>query len=502
MINAIYCRQSLDKKDSISIETQIDLCKKQFDSKEKHKVYTDKGYSGKNTNRPDFESLMADIRAGIVNRVIVYRLDRISRSTLDFANMMDNFNRYNVEFISATEKFDTSTPMGKAMLQIIMVFAELERSTIQLRITDNYYTRGKKGFFMGGRVPYGFNKEKTNINGVKTSKLIEDIEQSTHLIKMFDMYSSSDISLGKVSDYFNEKDIPAPNGGRWDSNKISRMLRNPVYVRADADIYSYYVNKGCQITNDVSDFIGVYGCFLYGKREANERKYTNVKDHVLSLSLHKGLIDSHTWLLCQYKLDTNKQIKNSGKGKYTWLSGVAKCGYCGYAVSVVTSDGKYKYFNCRGKTNLKICSGHSRVIHVDEVEDIVEAELKTKVEELQGVKYEIGNKDDATINKIKIQLVEIDKQIENLVIQMAEANNVVISYINKKIKSLDNTKNNLLEELKKTTIQNKQNKPIGEMIKQVKEWDKLDLEQKKVICKSMVNKVFIRDDSIEFDWKI
>jgi len=96
-------------------------------------------------------------------------------------------------------------------------------------------------------------------------------------------------------------------GGNWDSCKISRILRNPVYVKADADIYQYYKNKGCIMTNDISDFICSKGAYLYGKREANERKYTNVDSHTVSLGLHEGVIDSRTFLLCQYKLDANRQ---------------------------------------------------------------------------------------------------------------------------------------------------------------------------------------------------
>ncbi|RAZ95074.1 recombinase family protein, partial [Klebsiella oxytoca] len=85
--------------------------------------YTDRGFSGKDTNRPGFEKMMNDIRAGKIKRVIVYKLDRISRSILDFANMMEIFQKYHVEFVSSTEKFDTSTPIGRAMLNICIVFA-------------------------------------------------------------------------------------------------------------------------------------------------------------------------------------------------------------------------------------------------------------------------------------------------------------------------------------------------------------------------------------------
>ena len=125
-IDAIYARQSVDKKDSISIESQIEFCKYELKGGN-CKEYTDKGYSGKNTDRPKFQELVRDIKRGLIAKVIVYKLDRISRSILDFANMMELFQQYDVEFVSSTEKFDTSTPMGRAMLNICIVFAQLER---------------------------------------------------------------------------------------------------------------------------------------------------------------------------------------------------------------------------------------------------------------------------------------------------------------------------------------------------------------------------------------
>ena len=138
--DCIYARQSVDRKDSISIESQIDFCKYELKGGS-CRVFKDKGYSGKNTDRPEFQKLLGEIRKGKVRRVIVYKLDRISRSILDFATMMELFQEYDVEFVSSTEKFDTSTPMGRAMLNICIVFAQLERETIQKRVTDAYYSR-------------------------------------------------------------------------------------------------------------------------------------------------------------------------------------------------------------------------------------------------------------------------------------------------------------------------------------------------------------------------
>ena len=118
-----------DRKDSISIESQIDFCKYELKGGS-CKIFKDKGYSGKNTDRPEFQKLLDEIRKGKVRRVIVYKLDRISRSILDFANMMELFQEYDVEFVSSTEKFDTSPPMGRAMLNICIVFAQLLRNPV------------------------------------------------------------------------------------------------------------------------------------------------------------------------------------------------------------------------------------------------------------------------------------------------------------------------------------------------------------------------------------
>ena len=114
-IDAIYGRQSIDKKDSISIESQFEFCRYELKGGE-GREYKDKGYSGKNIERPDFQRLLQDIKLGLIKRVIVYKLDRISRSIVDFAKLMELFKQYNVEFVSSTEKFVSCLPSwnGKA----------------------------------------------------------------------------------------------------------------------------------------------------------------------------------------------------------------------------------------------------------------------------------------------------------------------------------------------------------------------------------------------------
>lgn len=197
--------------------------------------------------------------------------------------------------------------------------------------------------------------------------------------------------------------------------------------------------------------------------------------------MHQGIIDSKVWLLCQYKLDRNKQIKNNGKGKHTWLSGLSKCGYCNYAVSVVKEGHglHYKYFICRGKTNLKICDGFSKAVKVDDIEKIVESEIFKKIEELRNVTINEESKEDIEINKIKVQVIDIDKQIENLLDNLAEANQITIKYINERLEKLDKEKNKLLQEIQKLTLENSRNVSLSDTFEKIEEWDDLDLEEKK-----------------------
>jgi DNA invertase Pin-like site-specific DNA recombinase len=317
----------VDKKDSISIESQLEFCGHELKGGS-FKTYKDKGYSGKNTDRPDFQNLLRDIKAGLIRRVVVYKLDRVSRSIIDFANMMELFQKYNVEFVSSTEKFDTSTPMGRAMLNICIVFAQLERETIQKRVTDAYYSRNRKGFCMGGQTPYGFHSEPFVMLDVKTKRLAPDIDDIENVRMLFDLYAQPEMSLGDVARKFSEMGIQI-NGGGFQRMTLSKMLRNPVYVQADMDIYEFFKSQGADIINDAADFMGTNGCYLYKGRDQVRREQDDLNGQMLVLAPHEGVVSSDVWLKCRRKAMSNKGFQPARKATNTWLAGKAKCGRCG-----------------------------------------------------------------------------------------------------------------------------------------------------------------------------
>ena len=496
----IYVRQSLEKKDSLSLEGQIDFCKRQLLNNEKYEIYKDSGYSGKNIKRPDMERMLKDIENGAISKVICYKLDRISRSILDFNNLLELFKKHKVEFVSCTENLDTTSPMGRAMTNIVATFAQLERETIQQRVKDNYYKRGESGRFLGGTIPFGFNRDKILLDGKKVPVLVENEEQKNIIVKMFEMYAYTSNSLGDICRHFNNLGVKSANGKNWDNSKVSRMLRSTIYVKADVDIYNYFKSKGCKISNPIEDFEGVNACFIYGKREANERRYTNVKDHVLSIALHEGFVDSRTFLKCQYKLDTNKPIKNTGRGKLTYLTGLLKCGYCGYTLSAIRNSAKTSYLTCKGKT-IQACN-RSDTMYLKDIESIVELQIVNKIKELSQEKINIKINSNNKANEIKIKISKIDEDINSLMEKISLANDTLMQYINNKIDDLDQEKRALLEELQKENNRVDDLGDINKVIEKAINFSELEFEEKKEIAKLLINRIEITESKIAIRFKI
>lgn len=492
-MTAIYARQSIDKKDSISIETQIEACKRCCDGE--LRVYSDKGWSGKNLDRPQFQQLLKDIKSGEISKLVVYKLDRISRSLNDFSNLMEVFRKYGVEFASTVETFDTSTAIGRAMLGIIMVFAELERENILLRVKDNYYARGEKGLYLGGVPVYGFDKLPTRLDGIKTSVLVPNSDMTT-VEYIFSAYREGGCSLGDIVRTLNQQGVPSPAGALWDSSKLSRLLRSPVYVCADMEVYRYFREKGARISNPAEDFTGEHGCFLYGKREANERKYTDVHDHVLSIGLHDGVISSGSWLDVQRKLDGNTQLKKGRSGTYSWLTGLLKCGKCGYAMRVMSG----RFFYCSGKANHHICEGVDGKPEIAAAEQAVYSELRKKFAEIRELRPNGKPQTSPKANKLKMQLETLNSQLDNLVNKIAETSAAIGTVLEEKLERLIAERGSVQQELDKLCGGNPR-QSYESVIPLLDEFPEMPVEVKRQIAGQFISKVMMWEDRLEIQWK-
>ncbi len=498
IIVAIYARQSVDRADSISIEQQIELCRYEARG-EAIRTYIDRGYSGKDTNRPEFAQMMNDIRLGEINTVIVYKLDRISRSILDFSAMIEMFGKYGVQFVSATEKFDTSSPMGNAMLNICIVFAQLERETIQKRVADAYFSRSRKSFYMGGAIPYGFRKVPTVIDGVHTS-MYEPIPDEEKVVRMiFEMYSQPQTSYGDIIDRMNELGIKK-RGKDWVRQRIRELIVNPIYVKADLDVYDFFRKHGAELVDPPSDYIGVNGCYCYKNRADKKKNITEIAGRQIVLAPHRGIIDSAVWLKCREKCMGRKQIIPFQKARNSWLCGKIKCGECGYALTAKQfDDGRRRYLICSNRLSTKCCKG-AGTLYTAELEKLVCDEINERLTELGKLspsEKSVRNRERAMLEN---ELAETDKEINGLLEKVGNADNVLFRYINERISALESRKNEIDQHIKKLCV--KRCSPDCEIDCHKIMWDELSFDDKRRVADILIRVIYATSEKIIIQWKI
>ena len=489
-IDAIYGRQSIDKKDSISIESQFEFCRYELKGGGA-KEYEDKGYSGKNIERPGFQQLLKDIEAGLIRRVIVYRLDRVSRSIVDFAKLMELFKQYDVEFVSCTEKFDTSTPMGRAMLNICIVFAQLERESIQMRVQDAFYSRCSKGYYMRGRAPYGFDTESIVMDGVKTKRLVENAEMK-YAKSIYEMYAKPETSYGDIARYFAEHGIQV-YGKTLKRGFVAQLLKNPVYVQADMAIYEHFKAQGAKIESPPELFTGDHSCYLYQGREGEE--------NILVIAPHKGCISSAIWLKVQRKLSQNTTFQNGRKCHNTWLAGKIKCGCCGYALVSLNAANGVTYMRCKQRMENKSCPGPGTLTK-HALEEAVYGEMVKKAREFQVLTDSKTEGYHPKLAAARAELARIEGEIAKLIDTLAGANPLLLQYANSRIEELDAERQKQLKLVADLTANSVSASQLQRITDHLKSWDKVGFDDKRRVVDTLISRIEVFGDGLTMHWKI
>ena len=360
----IYSRKSKWTGRGESVENQIAMCRDYIQyniegaNQAEVTVFEDEGYSGKNTNRPQFQKMMQEIKKGNCNYLVCYKLDRLGRNIADLANLVETLNKLNVSFVSIKERFDTSTPIGKAMLYFAGVLAQMEREQIAERVRDNMIMLARKGRWLGGNTPLGFraeSEEKVVINGrnKKSFRLVVDEEEMKTVRFIFEEYPKQQSLMGIVR-YFLKHDIKTKRGNEYTTTAIRDILTNPVYCRADREAYQYFWNLGCQVCMDEEEADGKYGLIAYAKTSSSQYKNKGnaPEKWIVAKGKHSGMIPGKDFSKIQ-----NLLARNSSKGE-TWhktqnqvalLSGILHCS-CGhlmrpkyYSSKQVTEQGERKF---------------------------------------------------------------------------------------------------------------------------------------------------------------
>lgn len=340
---AIYSRKSKFTGKGESIGNQIEMCKQYLQvhfpnyNELEITVFEDEGFSGGNINRPQFMEMNRQIKDKKFDAIICYRLDRISRNTGDFCNLMAELENHNVAFMSLRDNFDTSTPTGRAMMMMVSVFAQLERETIAERIRDNMQELAKTGRWLGGNTPTGYKSvpvEKITVDNKKrTSYKLEIVDNEVELVTLIFNKFIEFNSLTKTETYLLQNHIMSKRGNEISRFTIKTMLQNPVYMIADKMAWDYFVCEGVEIHSNETDFNGECGVMAYNKtmqRVGKAHIYRDKKEWIIAVGKHKGIIDSEKWIKVQKLLGQNKSKSyHKPRSNTALLSGLIRCGNCG-----------------------------------------------------------------------------------------------------------------------------------------------------------------------------
>ena len=509
MAIVLYARKSVERENSISCETQLEYCRsviKPDERDEKIITFVDNGFSGGNVNRDGFQKMMKLVRQGKVKKVIVYKLDRISRSLSDFVNILQEFKEHKVEFVSSQESFDTSSPYGEMIVKLLMVFAEFERTSIINRVTQAYAHRSEMGFYMGGRQPYGFELVPTVIHNVKTKKLSPIPAEVEQVRYIFEVYAQESVSLRRLLDILVAEGKQPLNGSSWTTAKLSTLLKNPIYVKADSDVYDYYDRHGVQMVTDVSLFTGEYGAQLYGhtKHDPNAPDWSDMK---LVLLTHSGIVDSDIWLKCQRKLEKNRQIGNSVSNPTSWLAGKVVCEKCDHTMTTIKgkankSGEMRRYFNCTGRSHKKTCTGPKVTIYAEDLENMVYECISEKLADLKEMNRTTRKGDTAEVNELKLKIKAIEKSEKQLLDTMLAGgfNDDLLALANQKATQLKRDRLALYERIEDLKSREDEKDVVVNL---AKSWKTADYKRKKAVAMIMIHKIVISEDgSTKVLWNI
>ncbi len=503
---ALYARKSVERENSVSCKMQIDYCETLIRPEEKDEEiikYIDDGFSGGNTDRDAFREMMRQVEKGAIKKIIVYRLDRISRSLTDFVGILDTLKKHQVSFFSTQESFDTSTPYGEMIVKILMVFAEFERQSIIDRVTQAYAHRAEKGLYMGGRRPYGFDLEETVIHGIKTKMLVPNVVEVEHVKYIFESYAVSGVTLRHLMNLLVQSSI-LPLDGSWSTAKLSTILKNPIYVKADNDIYEYYIRHNTNVVSEIAAFDGIHGAQLYGK---SKHKTDDFSDMKLVVMTHEGIVSSETWLKCRKKLEANRQLGRSLSNDTSWLGGKLICKSCGRTMTV-TKGGKRldgtqtRYFSCTGKSHHRSCKGVNVPLYADSLEDMVNTLIADKLSKLKPFHKKHSGDVSNQRNLFKNRISEIEVDQEKLVKLMLQDHieSDMIKLLNERAKKLSDEKQKILAKL--TALAEEETEVIDVSILS-KKWKTAVYEERKTVAGLLIDGIYIDEDgTTEIVWNI
>ncbi|WP_333023665.1 recombinase family protein [Wolbachia endosymbiont of Pentidionis agamae] len=368
--NSIICRVSSRKQvQENTIESQIAELEHRIIN-DKHELlegykFINNSYSGSNLECPGLEKLFKDIKVGKIDSVIVYKIDRLSRSLLDFAKIVDIFEKYKVAFVSVTQSFNTANSIGRLMMNVVLSFAQYERELTGERIRDKIEASRKKGLWMGSRVPLGYDaKEKKLIINEKEAELVK------HIFKSFvEMKSITNVTKRLNKEGYRTKGYKGKEGEEFKKATVRGILTNPTYI-------GFASHKG-----------------------------------TLYKGQHEGIIDEELWNRVKENIRTRNYIES--KREPVLLKGLMRCYACDASMQSTYAKKKnreYRYYVCGRHLKGRECKGKENTIAAGEIEQVIMEQIPVILKD-GALMEEAFRKADKVIAEILKGITEMWKNI-------------------------------------------------------------------------------------------
>lgn len=465
---ALYPRVSTmeQARDGYSIGEQIDRMKNFCAARgwDVFKVYPDAGYSGGNMDRPALKAMLEDAEDGRIDAVLVYKLDRLSRSQKDTLTIIEDYLLpHDVDFVSVTENLDTTTPFGKAMIGILSVFAELERSQIRERMDVGREARAKDGYWHGSSLPpVGYRY----IDG----ELVVDEYEAMQVRELFRLFNMR-IAPMRLQKILNDKGYRTKYG-KWNRKGLKPLITNRVFIGEVSFNGEWYPGR------------------------------------------HKAIIDMDTFDKAQ-RILTEHLDDHRRKPKYeSPIGGLVKCGWCGNNYFIrggppLKDGGHSRAFTCYKRTCFtgewaKIPKNErckNTNIRVDTLEDIVMKEVRKLA--LEPDKFqETPNDNDKKIDAIEERIKDLDARLDRY-LELVEVGAFDAMKVKAKVEPLNDEKSKLNRELEKLRAAPRLSKEeaveialtIGDII------DEDDIDETRALCHELIEAIVIDGDDIIIRWK-
>lgn len=462
---ACYARVSTTEQaqNGYSIDEQQDRLRKYCEAMGWDcQMYVDGGFSGSNTDRPALQQLIRDVKSGAVEKVLVYKLDRLSRSQKDTLMLIeDTFLRNGCDFVSMNENFDTSTPLGRAMIGILAVFAQLEREQIRERMIMGKDARAKQGKYHGAdRNPIGYDY----IDG----ELVVNEFEKLQVQQIFNDYAAG-FSVGAIAKRLNEAGMTHKHG-KWSDVTVRRILQRKIYLG--------YINHHDE--------------WIPGNHQP---------------IIEQELFDSCGRIMESIHLDNVVHGRRHGKAT-SLLGGFLFCAECGNRYSHKTVGNKedekthYAYYGCNTRIRKHLAKGRecsNKTWHAKELEDAVFGEIRKL--RLEPSAAAAVSDDTETLS---VRIVELQKQIERL-IDLYAVDSLSRGTLEGKIKALNDQKIALEKEIERIRQKQQERLTRSDAVSLCNSFDSIldggDFAEIRSVLSALIEKIVLDGDNITIFWK-